>query len=97
MIASLFVNNPAVIFLVAGLFFGGYLLARRSTRTRQAKWLLLPAVAWTLWAAWELAIILYSPEADIRVELLLIIPLVLIASVAGIIMVFVPRKPAASA
>lgn len=96
MIVNLFVNNPAVILLVAGLFFAGYLLVRRSTRARQAKWLLWPAVVWSLWAIWELAIVLFSPEADMRVDLLLIVPLVLIVSAAGIIMLFVPRKPAAS-
>ena len=96
MITGLFVNNSGVIFLVAGLFFGGYLLMRRSTRIHWPKWLLLLAVAWTLWAAWELAVVVFSPEADIRVDLLLVIPLVLIASGVGIIMVFVPHKPSAS-
>lgn len=93
MLTDLFVHNPAVIFLVAGFFFAGYLLMRRSAPTRRAKWLLLPATAWTFWAAWELVIVLFSPEANIRIDLLLIIPLVLILSIVGIVMVFVPRKP----
>lgn len=93
MLTDLFVHNPAVIFLVAGFFFAGYLLARRSAPSRQAKWLLLPAVAWTLWAAWELGIVLFSPEANIRIDLLLIIPVVLLLSIVGIVMVFVPRRP----
>lgn len=97
MLVNLFVNNPAMIFLVAGLFFAGYLIPRRSSRLHRAKWLLWPAIAWGLWSVWELAIVVFSPEADIRIDLLLIIPLVLIVSVAGIIMFFMPRKPTAAA
>ena len=53
--------------------------------------LIIPAVAWLLWAAWEWAILTFSPEADIRVDLLIIIPLVMIASAAGLVLPFVPR------
>lgn len=95
--ASLFVQNPAAIAAVAGLFFGAYLLAHRSSRRGRSGWLLLPAVVWALWALWELNIVLFSPEADIRVDLLLIVPLVLAASVIGGVMLFVPRRPPASA
>ncbi len=94
---ELFVQNPPMIALVAGLFFGAYLLARRSARRGRSRWLLWPTVTWAAWALWELAIVLFSPEADIRVDLLLIVPLVLIASVIGILMLFVPRKPSAPA
>ena len=53
--------------------------------------LLWVALAWVLWAAWEFAVVCFSPEADMRVDLLLIIPAVLIASVVGFILVFWPR------
>ena len=91
-IANLFVGNPAAIFLVGGLFFGAYWLLRRSTAIARPRALLWPATGWTLWAAWELLVMLLTPEADIRVDLLLIVPLLLIVSAAGLVMLFVPRR-----
>jgi hypothetical protein len=46
--------------------------------------LLIPTVGWGLFAVWEWAVRTFSPEANIRVDLLCLIPGVLIASVAGI-------------
>ncbi len=94
LIDALFIQKPATIFLVAGLFFGAYLLLRNSASIARPKALLWPASVWTLWAAWELGIVLMTPEADIRVDLFLILPLVLIVSVVGVILLFVRRRPA---
>lgn len=91
-IFNVFVQNPALIALISGIFFGAYLLLRGNTALR-SRALLVPATAWLLWAVWELAITLFSPEANIRVDLLLVIPVVLIAAAYDIIMLFVkPRS-----
>ena len=88
-----FIQNPALIALIGGLFFVAYLLLRGKPERRSSA-LLVPATAWLLWALWEWAIVVFSPEADIRVDLLLIIPLVLVASGYGIAALFFKRKPA---
>ena len=91
-VGNLFVQNPAGIFLVSGIFFGIYFLLRNASAAVRPRPLLWVALAWALWAAWEFAVVRFSPEADIRVDLLLIVPVVLIASVAGVIAVFWPRR-----
>ena len=48
--------------------------------------LLIPAIAWLLYAVWEWVVTRSSPEANIRVDLLLIIPIVIIATIVGIVM-----------
>ncbi len=87
-----FIQNPALIALIGGLFFVAYLLLRGKPERRSSA-LLVPATAWLLWALWEWAVLVFSPEANIRVDLLLIIPLVLIASGFGIAALFFKRKP----
>ena len=87
----LFVQNPAGIFLVAGLFFMAFLLLRKTNAVSHPKLLLWPATAWAIWAIWEFMVLHFSPEANIRVDLLLIIPVVLIATAYGIIRLFLAR------
>ena len=70
-------------------------LARSQEVYRRSGALLVPATAWLLWALWEWVIAVFSPEADIRVDLLLIIPIVLILSGFGIAALFFKRTPAA--
>lgn len=96
-IASLFIQNPAGILLVGGIFFGTYWLLRKSTAVARPRALLWPATGWALWAIWEFLVVIFTPEADIRVDLLLIIPLVLILSAVGLVMLFVKRKPGMTA
>ena len=58
---------------------------QRGTMSGLRNWaLLIPTVGWGLFAVWEWAVSTFSPEANIRVDLLCLIPGVLIASVAGI-------------
>ena len=83
---DLLVQNPLAIAVIAGIFFVAYLVVHRALGHAQAGWLLLPGTAWALWALWELNIVLYSPEADIRVDLLLIAPLLLVLSVISIVL-----------
>jgi hypothetical protein len=42
--------------------------------------LLVPAAAWALYAAWEWLVMARTPEANIRVDLLLILPVILALS-----------------
>ena len=89
-----FVNNPALIALPAGLFFGTYVLLRNRAwaQCHRINALLVAASAWLGWAIWEWAVMTFSPEANIRVDLLLLIPLVAIASITAIVLLFVPQK-----
>ena len=90
--SSWFIQNPVVILLVAVGFLVAYLLLRSSHAAKRPKALLWPTVAWALWALWEFAITRFSPEANIRVDLLVIVPLILIITAAGVIMFFIERK-----
>ena len=85
-----FVRQPLLLLAIAALFFTGYLFTRSNPNLR-AKALLAPAVLWLLWAVWEWIILRFSPEADLRIDLLLILPIVFIASIVGVIMLF--RRP----
>jgi hypothetical protein len=70
-----------------------YLLLRNRAwvQGRRINALLIAATAWLGWAVWEWAVTTFSPEADIRVDLLLLVPLVVIASLAGVVLLFVPK------
>jgi len=88
-IVSEFITNPALLLLIGLLFFAAYLLLRdRAGSTLRPRALLWPGVAWMLWAIWEFGIIRLSPEANIRVDLLLVIPLVLVVSIVGLVRFF---------
>jgi hypothetical protein len=84
---AVFVQHPERSALVAVLFLALWLLVRsRRSTTRRTQALLIPAVAWGLYAVWEWALTHWSPEANIRVALLVIIPLLLLATIIGIVM-----------
>lgn len=72
-LARLFVNNPLNIALVAVVFGAGYLGLRSAGR--HATPLLIVSGAWLLYAAWEWLVQTRTPEANIRVDLLVIWPL----------------------
>lgn len=91
MLGNLFVQNPAGIFLVSGVFFVAYLLLRNVSGLGRTRWLLWAASAWAVWAIWEFLIVRFSPEANIRVDLLLIIPVVLGLSIAAIVLMFIKK------
>ncbi len=83
-IQSLFVQRPLNILAVAALFGIGYLLVRFSragSDRRHPGALLVPASGWALYAAWEWLILWKTPEANIRFDLLLIWPALLVLSV----------------
>lgn len=82
-IAALFVQKPLNILVVAAIFALGYSVLKFTAlgAGKHSSALLVPAVAWALYAAWEGLVLWKTPEANIRVDLLLILPVLLIVSV----------------
>ena len=82
-IGALFVQKPLNILIVAGLFVATWKILGASEfgRNRHPGALKVPAIAWTLYAAWELVVMLKSPEANIRVDLLVIYPVLAVLSI----------------
>jgi hypothetical protein len=72
---------------VALVFLAGHLLLRLTAlgAGRHPRPLLFVAVAWALYAAWEWLVKVRTPEANIRVDLLLIWPVLLIASLVALV------------
>jgi hypothetical protein len=75
------VQQPAHIALVALGFVALWALCRVSVlRTLpRANVFWVPALLWAAYAAWEALVLMKTPEADIRVDLLLIWPLLGVA------------------
>jgi hypothetical protein len=75
-LARLFVGRPMSILAVAALFVLAHLVWRGTAAGagRRGGPLLLSAAAWAGYAAWESLVKARTPEADIRVDLLLIWP-----------------------
>jgi len=77
-VASVFVHGPWAIFLVAG----AHLLVWTASRSRAPSaavpraWL-VAGIAWIAYGAWEAGVMIASPGANIRVDLLLIWPALL--------------------
>ena len=83
LLASLFVGKPLNILVLAVLFLAGYLVLRFTELgiSRHPRTLLIATTAWGLYAAWEWLIQIKTPEANIRVDLLVIWPVLAILSV----------------
>lgn len=75
-IAQVLIGKPLNILIVSVLLFVGFLAVRNRAKRppRLSDALLLAAILWAVYAAWEWLILLYTPEANIRVDLLLIWP-----------------------
>lgn len=84
-LARVLVAHPLHIFAVALLHFGLWagigMTAMRGSPTGNVMW--VPALLWLAYACWEWLVLVKSPEADIRVDLLLIWPLVGLATLWG--------------
>lgn len=82
-LASLLVGRPLHVLAIALAFVVAHTLLR-STGTGSGahpRALLVVALGWMLYAAWEWAVLVRTPEADIRVDLLLIWPLLALLSI----------------
>jgi hypothetical protein len=82
LLASLFVGKPQHIIAVAIVFLTGYLALRFMLigNARHSRSLLIASTAWGLYAAWEWLVQIKTPEANIRVDLLVIFPVLAIFS-----------------
>jgi hypothetical protein len=82
LLASLLVGKPLHILAVAALFLAGHLALRLTAMGagRNPRPLLVAAIAWGLYAAWEWLVRVRTPEANIRVDLLLIWPVLALLS-----------------
>ena len=81
-LGSLFVGKPLNILVVAVVFLAGYLGLRFTALgiARHPRRLLIASTAWGIYAAWEWLIQIRTPEANIRVDLLVILPALAILS-----------------
>ena len=82
-LASLFVAKPHIVALVALVFVAGYLVLRYMVPgiARRPGTLLIASTAWGLYAAWEWLVLIRTPEANIRVDLLVLWPLLAVLSI----------------
>lgn len=82
LLTSLFVGKPQNILAVAVVFLAGYLLLRFTAhgRARHIRMLLIASAAWGLYAGWEWLVQVKTPEANIRVDLLVVWPVLAIIS-----------------
>ena len=86
-LASLLVHKPLNILLVA-VFFGVCFVIRRfgpGGTESHALALLVVALGWALYAGWEWLVMVKTPEANIRVDLMVIWPLLLVLTLWGLI------------
>jgi hypothetical protein len=86
-LASLFVGKPLNILVVTVSFVAAHLALRHwsAGSGRSPRALLVAAGAWALYAAWEWLVQVRTPEADIRVDLLVIWPVLAVVSAWSIL------------
>jgi hypothetical protein len=88
-LASLFVGKPLNILAVAAFWFVSYLIIFVGIAKVKAAWtLLVTSLAWLAYAAWEWLILIKTPEANIRVDLLMLWPILTILTLFTIYKVF---------
>lgn len=87
LLASLLVGQPLNVLVIAAIFLAVGVLLRVETGGigRRSGGLLLAACAWGLYAAWEWLVQLRTPDANIRVDLLLIWPVVGVLSLWAVV------------
>jgi hypothetical protein len=90
LLASIFVSKPLNIFAVAAALMVIYLFLRFSAsgKGKSTNALLYATFAWVLYAAWEWFVSVKSPEADIRVDLLMIWPILGLLTIWAVFRLF---------
>ena len=93
-LASLFVGQPLNIAVIGLLFLVAYGVISRISlgRGRNLRPLLITGTAWGIYAGWEWLVLVWTPEANIRVDLLLIWPILGIISLWAIIQLVITRS-----
>lgn len=86
-LAALLVQQPGNILVVASCHFALWLLCHLTVMrdAPRANVLWIPGVLWLAYAAWEWLVLVKSPEANIRVDLLLIWPLIALVTLWAMI------------
>lgn len=86
-LARALVAHPLHIFEVAALHFGVWagitMTAMRESPKGNVMW--APALLWLVYAAWECVVGAVTPEVNIRVDLLLIWPLIAIVTLWAVV------------
>lgn len=86
-LARVLIAHPLHIFEVAVLHFGVWagitMTAMRGSPKGNVMW--APALLWLVYAAWEWGVGAVTPEANIRVDLLLIWPLIAIVTLWAVV------------
>ena len=90
LLASLFVGKPLNILAVAAVFVAVHIVLRTAGKAggHLHRPTLVAAAAWGLYAAWEWLVQARTPDANIRVDLLLIWPVLALLSAWAIIRAF---------
>lgn len=84
---ALTVEFPWLPFAIGGVFaFAGW--------RRRSIWVWLAAVLWPLYGLWELSVQTRMPLADIRIDLMLIAPVLLVTSLLAIVFALRRKKNA---
>jgi hypothetical protein len=89
-ILSWFVHHPLRLAMLAAPFFLLWLALRRGSGARAARSraLLYPAAVFLVFAGWEWLVMTRTPEANIRVDLLVIWPVAAIVAVWALVRSF---------
>ncbi len=90
LLVTLFVGQPPAILTVAVGFLAGYLALRFRwpSVARHPRALLFGAMGWGIFAGWEWLVLIRTPEANIRVDLLVIGPVLLLLSAWSLLRAF---------
>ena len=91
---SFFVHRPILFFAVAAIFAALYVAGRSDALgwARRSRAAMFAAVAWIVGGVWELLVMSRSPEANIRVDLLLILPALGLLSLWALVRVFLQPR-----
>jgi hypothetical protein len=89
-ISRFFVQQPLHILAVAFIHLALWTAVRsgRIPAVRHPGVLLVPALAWLAYAAWEWLVLVRTPEANIRVDLLMIWPLLMLTTLWAAVRAF---------
>ena len=89
LLASLFVGKPFNILIVVALFLAGYLILHFTSlgSGRHRLPILLATIGWTAYLVWEWLVLVVTPEANIRVDLFVIWPVLAMLSVWALLRV----------
>ena len=87
-VGTLLVHKPLNILAIALVLGAFWAVARFGLRAPHPNALLAPVIAVLLYAGWEWLVMVRSPEANIRVDLMLIWPVLLILTAWAVFRAF---------